>query len=315
MNKLIAGMFLTGFTFIFAGVLTLVVISGASRAPEAHAAVSAEPIIVEPVQEAVTGNSIVVTDIRQQMAEIARAEALVARAQAVVTMLQAPVALDPSLAAQLEKAQGDRDIVAKDWDLRVAAATAERDAAATEYRRVFSKFLGLELTDDRISQSPEAVLASAGIDLAALFNSALRPVTTGDLVFSTPGVGIPLAPTDDLTTPWNEALVYGWLNYFDGEILASFEDTSLPEGGINISMEMQAAWGPLDTATQTLNAVTVAQAREMTQAENRVATAQGAIQQETPQNQETLILAQADLAVAQANLDLAQVDLKVAAGS
>jgi hypothetical protein len=61
-----------------------------------------------------------------------------------------------------------------------------------------------------------------------------------------PGIGIPLAPVDDQATPWNEALVYGWLNYYEGEILTNFDALQMPEGGISIAVEMLDAWAPLD---------------------------------------------------------------------
>ena len=133
----------------------------------------------------------------------------------------------------------------------------------------------------------------------------------GALVFSIPGVGVPLAPVDDQATAWDEALVYGWLNYYDGDLLTDFNDAKAPEKGISIAWEMIEAWAPLDDSWGAYDAVELDMAREITGAENQLTAAkqlhqhvQGMI---TEPNGDYVDLALAELAAAQADVALAQM--------
>jgi hypothetical protein len=198
------------------------------------------------------GQLLATLDARMALAQLDKAQATLARAQAESAKAQFPLTSGNatpevvSAQASLDAAQRNLDIIESGWNQRIAEAEARRDEAAAEYERVFQKYLGLELSADELRLMPEEPLSKAGIDLGILFDDALRPTAYGDLVFSMPGIGIPLAPVDDQATPWNEALVYGWLNYYEGEILTNFDALQMPEGGISIAVEMLDAWAPLD---------------------------------------------------------------------
>ena len=80
--------------------------------------------------------------------------------------------------------------------------------------------------------APQDLLDALGIDLAALYNPSLR--------FSDLQRNSSMSP-DDPATPWNEVLVYTWLNIFPGSIVVTC-DNDFPFQGVCIYDEMTMPW-------------------------------------------------------------------------
>lgn len=347
-NRLVVTMFALGLLLILSSVLTLAVTSGQTASAQVKIAA---PVVesntvtvlqlgkpetpIKKVNLAFTtggtlaellvaqgdfvdrGQLLATLDARMAMAQLDIAKAALAQAEAEAKLAQFPVKateVNPEIAqaqSSLDAAQRNADIIGSAWDERIAEAEARRDRAAAEYSRVFNKYLGLELADEQLRLSPQELLSEAGIDLDGLFDKALRPAEFGALVFSIPGVGVPLAPVDDQTTAWDEALVYGWLNYYEGDILTDFNEDEAPKDGISISWEMMDAWAPLGDSWTTYDAVELDRAREITVAENQVANARQTLQSVqgiVPEpNAKSLDLALAELAAAEADVALAEM--------
>ncbi len=347
-NRIVVGMLGAGLLLILSGVLTLAVTSGQTAAAQVKMAVpvvETSPGTVfqlgEPVAHAKKvniafgtggtlaellvaqgdvvdrGQLLAKLDARMAFAQLDKAKATLAKAQAEAAKAQFPLMSGNatpevvSAQASLDAAQRNRDIIESGWNQRIAEAEARRDESAAEYERIFQKYLGLELATDELRLMPEELLSKAGIDLGILFDDALRPTAYGDLVFSTPGIGIPLAPVDDQATPWNEALVYGWLNYYEGEILTNFDALQVPADGISIAVEMMDAWAPLDESWAAYDAVELDKARDITGAENQMAIANQELQSVrgtiTEPDAKSLEVALAEVAAAEADVVLAEL--------
>ena len=347
-NRLVVTMFALGLLLILSSVITLAVTSGQTASAQVKIAapvVESNPVTVlqlgkpeAPVKKVTLafttggtlaelmvaqgdtvdrGQLLATLDARMAFAKLDQAKASLARAEAEARLAQFPIKAiiaDPEVAqaqSGLDAAQRNADIIQSGWAQRIAEAEARRDQAAAEYSRVFGKYLGLELAGEQLRLSPQELLFKAGIDLDGLFDATLRPTEFGALVFSIPGVGVPLAPVDDQATAWDEALVYGWLNYYDGDLLTDFNDTKAPENGISIAWEMIEAWAPLDDSWAAYDAVALDMAREITGAKNQLTAAKQLLQhvQETnaEPNGDYVDLALAELAAAQADVAVAQM--------
>lgn len=347
-NKVVAAMFALGLLLILSSVATLAVTGGQTAAAQvkiATPAVETNPVTVMQLAQPVApakkvnlafttggtlaellvaqgdtverGQLLATLDAKMAMAQLDKAKAALARAEAEAKLAQFPIAntdANPDVVIARENlvaAQRNVDIIATDWNLQLAEAEARRKEASSEYERVFQKYLGLDVSTNQSRLGPQELLAEVGIDLDAMFDSSLRPAASGQLVFSTPGVGVPLAPVDDMTTPWDESLVYGWLNYYEGDILTSFDALTVPEGAVSIAVELTNAWRPLGEAWDAYDAVELGKAKDMIAAEYQLATAKQAVQSlqdfAIEPDSKALDLAMAELAAAEADVALAEL--------
>ena len=223
-------------------------------------------------------------------------------------MAQAQSKVD-SATASLADAQSDLKLAQKECDDNLEAAQEAFDTAAEDYQGVFEKWLGVVISDDETDLAPDVLLASWGIDLEVLFSPALR--------FQEIGFGAAAPPSDSPDTPWNEAVVYIWLNLYPGYILPTCDNQAVPTQGVCIEKEMDDAWEGYQEAKDNLDTVETQATKDIanaesavTRAEENLSTEQDALAelQEAPdpleiENKENqLELAQAALETAQEEL-------------
>ena len=132
------------------------------------------------------------------------------------------------------------------------------------------KWLGAELSNEEAEMDPEALLASWGVDLAAMFDAGERFSELRQL-FSTVG------PVDDPATRWDEGLVITWINFYPGEIVATCESGSAPFQGVCIEEEMSVAWDALDRARDTADTVDLQAQKALSNAEMAVTKADDSV--------------------------------------
>ena len=217
-----------------------------------------------------------------------------------------------SATTSLANAEGDLSLVTKDWDAKVETAQNAVDTTLTSYQEVFDKWLGIEPESIDGALDPDTLLATWDVDLDSLFDPNSRFWDLGS------GIYADGPPPDEPTTPWNEVIVYLWLNAYPGSLVPTCKDIELDSQASCIKGELDEAWGAQDSALDNLDTVETQAAKAITNADAAVIHAQ-----------ENLVVAEEaladllsgpdlleieagdnDLSLAQANLDEAEERLK-----
>jgi RND family efflux transporter MFP subunit len=214
-----------------------------------------------------------------------------------------------SAEADLRAARADLKLVQGDWDAKLKTASDALDAALDGYKSVFSKWLGVELSEQEEGMSPDLLLDSWNADLAYLFD---RNARVQELRARPEFTAI-----DDPDTRWNEVILFAWVNLFPGEYVVDCENTQLATGTMCASKEMDEAWDAYQAAMESFDTVQTQAAKALTNAENAVArsvTSRDAAQKalaDLKAETESLEMENLEkqLALAQANLGKAEEDL------
>ena len=151
-----------------------------------------------------------------------------------------------SATASLANAQGDLSLVNKEWDGKLAKAQEVVDASTESYLRPFQKWLGIGAEQIEEPLDPDTLLAAWGIDLDSLFNPKLSLQDTR-IGFITAG-----PPPEDPDTPWNEFVVYAWMNLF-GAVVPTCDDVVLAPQTLCVKKEMDDGWDALQSAMDSLD--------------------------------------------------------------
>ena len=228
-------------------------------------------VLVEAGQTVIEGQALITLDD----ATVAAHEVEVARAQIAVRAAQK--ALDDLLPdAELALSNARESVTDAETLLNhtrqeqadlVKAAEDELKAAKAAYRDVFAAWLGVTLTDRQAELPPEQILAQWGVDIEMLFTADGGSVL-GQGAYSAD------APPDDPATPWSETLLYGILNFYPGEIVATCEDAQEhPLYGHCVQKGFDDAWDRIETAQKALTGVILVRTEELGKAETALESA------------------------------------------
>ncbi len=206
----------------------------------------------------------------------------------------------------LDVANGDLKLANWEWESELETAQEALDDAQEEYVKPFQKWLGITPYGEQVNMTPQDLLDSLGIDLDALYDPSLRNASPEGM------------SSDDPATPWNEVLVYTWLNIFPGQIVVTCDD-DVPFQGACIYDEMTTPWDTLSGALEALDTTQIQAAGALAKAENAVAAAEDALDKArdaldhltAATDELTLALRQAEVAEAQWALDTALQELEV----
>ena len=224
-------------------------------------------------------------------------EDLVAKAQSQI---------DSALTA-LTNAELDLELTTKEWDQKLENAADSLETATDRYSDVFTKWLGIELTEDEWLTDADTLLQSWNADLVALFDPGSRFT---DLV---PYIAIQGVPPDDPATRWDESTVYLWANFFPGAITVTCDDGVVPFQGECITQQMDDGWDGVWPVADSLDTLETQAAKALSITESAVS-----------RNEDAVVDAQAELAElfvepdpleiesAQTSVELARVSLQVA---
>ena len=212
----------------------------------------------------------------------------------------------------LDVANGDLKLANREWESQLETAQETLDDAQEEYVKPFQKWLGIIPNAEQVNMAPQDLLDALGIDLDALYDPSLR---FSDLQRNASAEG--MSP-DDPATPWNEALVYTWLNIFPGPVVVTC-DSGVPFQGACIHDEMTTPWDALSPVLEALDTTQVQAASALARAENAVSATEDAMDKamdaldDLTAGTDELMLAlrQAEVAKAQSVLDTALQDLEV----
>ncbi len=211
----------------------------------------------------------------------------------------------------LDSANGDLKLVNREWEGKLETAQEARNNSQEEYLKPFQKWLGFTPNADQARIAPQDLLDALGIDLNALYDPRLR---FSDLNRNASAEGM---PPEDPATPWNESLVYTWLNIFPGSIVVTC-DNGVPFQGACIHDEMTTPWDALSTALEALDTTQTQATGAIAKAENAASAAERVLEKAIKSlddltagtDELTLALRQADVAEAQSALDTALQNLE-----
>ena len=256
-------------------------------------------------------------DVAQSEAAVVSAELAVEAAQAALDALRSGPTVDEVADARLlvdsastavANARADLKLAGKEWDQKVDVAQEVVSSADQGYRDVFNKWLGVDVGEHRTTP-PEALLDSWGADLTSIFDRRAQEERLDAFVRESAG--------DDPATAWDEFVVYTWLAFFPGDILAVCEDDIVPAQSLCIEKEMDDAWEILQVARDNLDTIqtqrdkTIASTESaISSAEQTFATRQEALDElKAPAEPMEIDSKASALAVAQAKLEKAQEEL------
>ena len=164
----------------------------------------------------------------------------------------------------LANARRDLKLAQKEWDDKLGDAQDDLDAVLQDYRDVFRKWLGIDLTEGEEGLDPEILLDSWGVDLNALFDPQQRYYDMGKWT-ATQG------PTPDASaTKWSEATVYAWQNLSPIPVVSTCDDTASGLYTLCITREMDDAWSAYQEANDNLDTVDTQAAKAIASAEDAV---------------------------------------------
>ena len=210
-------------------------------------------------------------------------------------------------ATSLANVRLDLRLITRQWDDALSSAIEAVSSAEDEYRIVILKWLGIELSEADVTTEPETLLQSWGADLVSLFDSSLRftDINLGwfDAAF----------PANDPDTPWDESVVYTWLNLYPEEIGVTCADGSGPTAGVCIADEIDDTWEVLASAVESLDTVGINATKARSNAQSAVDKASNSLVYTEDALAELVEPADAlDLEAAQAHADLAVAVLQTA---
>ena len=226
--------------------------------------------LVEPSADTISAAEAAITMAKQEMDRAQRAldeltggpdEELLAKAQSDLEAAQ----------ATLKEAQLDRSLTRIEWNDSLDAAQEKVGMASDDYAAVFVKWLGATLTEEELTSPPNAVLAAWDADLEALLAGTERYGGYRTAISSDQ------TRRDDPETPWNELLIFLWVNFYPGEIVATCDERAAPPLGICIMRDLEEPWTTLEAKRDALETVKLQAQRAIERSESAIGRAERAI--------------------------------------
>ena len=192
-----------------------------------------------------------------------------------------------SATATLEATISDQADTLRNTTDNVSDAEEQLVTAQDDYLGSFGRWLGIADGLDA-DTPPSEQLQALNIDLEVAFDPSNYTVFFRDAV------------TDDPATPWDELVVYTWLNLYPAPISVTCDsDEVLGQGELCITREMDTSWDTFQTALTDLDSTRSQSAKAISNAKDAVISARKAL--ETREE---------ELATAQAGPDALDVENK-----
>ena len=217
--------------------------------------------LLEPASQEVAQAEAAVVNARIALEEAQEALDTVSSGSSDEDVAQAKVQVDIAETGLLN-AGLDLDLTQKEWDDKVGAAAETVSAASEDYRVVFQKWLGVDMDDEEVGVDPNTLLESWGVDLASLFDPDNRGLFPGG------------APYDDPTTIWNETILFAWLRFYPGSVIATCDDLVIDSQTSCVQREMDEAWDIYQDANDSLETVRTQATKAIANAEIAVTKAE-----------------------------------------
>ena len=203
-------------------------------------------VLVEEGQAVIEGQALFTLDdatVARHDMEIAKARIALRDAQDALANLLPDAQADLSVAEDdIADAERVLDNLVKEHREKIETAQDDVDEREEEYRDIFAAWLGATLEEHESTIPPNELLTGWGVNLEEL----LIETVGAD---SARGIYSRGAPADDPATRWSETVVYGIVNFYPGEIVATCQSTDAhPLNGHCLQKGFDDAWDALTTA-------------------------------------------------------------------
>ena len=256
---------------------------------EKLAVIEADAAVVDAENALLVANANVGNDITRKKLEISKVEAELAAATLALTEAQEALSdaqkpfdeeVVADLNAQIAEAKDDV-VVAENQLARLAIETgadvrkleSELYDAQVIYKNVFAKWLGMDISKYQWEYSPDQIFADVGKALDEIMDPATVSRGLGQRTTASSGW-----VEDDPATPWDEAIVATWTEFFLSELRF---DCTEAENGINstcVNLEFEDAWDDLLLKSEAHQTAKLADSQQLDSAEDAVASAEKALE-------------------------------------
>ena len=225
-------------------------------------------VLVEEGQAVIEGQALFTLDdatVAGHDMEVAKAQIALRDAQDALANLL-PDAQADLVAAEDDVADAQRALEDLHTEHREKIETAqdEADERQKEYEDTFMAWLGVTLEQNELALPPNDLLTRWGVNLEEL----LIETVGAD---SARGIYSRGAPADDPATRWSETAVYGIVNFYPGEIVATCESTDAhPLNGHCLQKGFDDAWDALTAARAVLDDAVTARDTAIREAQTKL---------------------------------------------
>ncbi len=225
-------------------------------------------VLVEEGQAVIEGQALFTLDdstVVQHDMEIAKARIALRDAQDALANLlpdaQADLATAEDNVTDAERVLADLN---KEHREKIETAQDDVDKQEEVYRDIFAAWLGVTLEEHESTMPPVELLTRWGVNLEEL----LIETAGADTVRGIYSRG---APADDPATRWSETIVYGIVNFYPGQIVATCKSTDAhPLNGHCLQKGFDDAWDALTTVRDDLDSALTARDTAIREAQTKL---------------------------------------------
>ena len=167
----------------------------------------------------------------------------------------------------LKNAERDLEVTVMEVEEANRLAQEAYDDAEFDWRMVHKYYMGIELTAEEMTETPDDLFDEWGVNLADLFNRRHAPILNDEF-------------KDNPDTRWNELKLFGllYLHPFPSTHLVSCEGIDIPKGMRCIEKDYEDAWEAFKVASEALTTMGEDGVTAVDAARNKIVTAQNRLE-------------------------------------
>ena len=168
--------------------------------------------------------------------------------------------------ALLSNAERDLEVTELEVAEAIRVAEEAHEDAEFQWQMVHNHYMGIELNDEELLMTPDALFDMWNVDLATLFNRRHAPIKSDTFA-------------DDPDTRWSELKVFGmlYLHPFPSTYFVSCDGITLPRGMRCIEKEYEDAWNAFAAARESYLTTEIDSRTAVEAARNKVVSARNAL--------------------------------------
>ena len=143
----------------------------------------------------------------------------------------------------LKESELDLELAQLNWNNKLDESAKTLNESIEGYESVFKAWLGASLSTEDLFHSPVAILENWSLDLSKTFDP-------GNRYFDLSALMLTSEISDLAETPWDETVVYFWINFFPGKIVPVCDQGDTTFQGFCVIQELESAWDSLVIARE-----------------------------------------------------------------
>ena len=143
----------------------------------------------------------------------------------------------------LKESELDLELAQLNWNNKLDESAKTLNESIEGYESVFKAWLGASLSTEDLFHSPVVILENWSLDLSKTFDP-------GNRYFDLSALMLTSEISDLAETPWDETVVYSWINFFPGKIVPVCDQGDTTFQGFCVIQELDSAWDSLVIARE-----------------------------------------------------------------